>query len=119
MSGEVEKCPILHVRPKFDVFTLLLALKLGWALLLNLHKYLADVCYKVVLYFKILPDSLNEATMKQQMTSISDYIIVCLFQNYKNMRNKRTGAKGKRLSKVFFQRPGNSQVLFDISFLCV
>ena len=22
MSGEVEKCPILHVRPKFDVFTL-------------------------------------------------------------------------------------------------
>ena len=23
MSGDVEKCPILHVRPKFDVFTLL------------------------------------------------------------------------------------------------
>ena len=23
MSGEVEWCPILHVRPKFDVFTLL------------------------------------------------------------------------------------------------
>ena len=23
MSGEVVKCPILHVRPKFDVFTLL------------------------------------------------------------------------------------------------
>ena len=22
MSGEVEWCPILHVRPKFDVFTL-------------------------------------------------------------------------------------------------
>ena len=22
MPGEVEKCPILHVRPKFDVFTL-------------------------------------------------------------------------------------------------
>ena len=22
MSREVEKCPILHVRPKFDVFTL-------------------------------------------------------------------------------------------------
>ena len=22
MSGEVEKCPILHVCPKFDVFTL-------------------------------------------------------------------------------------------------
>ena len=22
MSGEVEKCPILHVRPKFNVFTL-------------------------------------------------------------------------------------------------
>ena len=23
MSGEVEKCPILHVCPKFDVFTLI------------------------------------------------------------------------------------------------
>ena len=23
MSGEVEWCPILHVRPKFDVFTLI------------------------------------------------------------------------------------------------
>ena len=23
MSEEVEKCPILHVRPKFDVFTLI------------------------------------------------------------------------------------------------
>ena len=23
MSGEVELCPILHVRPKFDVFTLI------------------------------------------------------------------------------------------------
>ena len=23
MSGAVEKCPILHVRPKFDVFTLI------------------------------------------------------------------------------------------------
>ena len=22
VPGEVEKCPILHVRPKFDVFTL-------------------------------------------------------------------------------------------------
>ena len=58
----------------------------------------------MVIYFKILPDSLNEATMKQQMTSISDYIIVCLFQNYKNMRNKRTGAKGKRLSKEVFSK---------------
>ena len=28
MSGEVEKCPILHVRPKFDVFILLS--KLVW-----------------------------------------------------------------------------------------
>ena len=37
------------------------------------------------LYFKILPDSLIETTMEQQMTSISDYIIVCLFQNYKNI----------------------------------
>ena len=26
MSGEVEKCPILHVRPKFDVFTLPMSL---------------------------------------------------------------------------------------------
>ena len=47
------------------------------------------------LYFKILPDSLNETTMKQQMISISNYIIVCLFQNYKNMWIKRTDAKGK------------------------
>ena len=23
MPGEVEKCPIIHVRPKFDVFTLM------------------------------------------------------------------------------------------------
>ena len=23
MSGEVEKCPILHVHPKFDVFTVM------------------------------------------------------------------------------------------------
>ena len=38
--------------------------------------------------------------MKQQMTSIRDLIIVCLFQNYKNMWNKRTDAKGKRQSKV-------------------
>ena len=29
MSGEVEKCPILHVRPKFDVFTLLFKLYPG------------------------------------------------------------------------------------------
>ena len=26
MSGEVEKCPILHVRPKFNVFTLMINL---------------------------------------------------------------------------------------------
>ena len=68
------------------------------------------------LYFKILPDSLNEATMKQQMTSISDYIIVCLFQNNRNMKNKSTGAKGKHLSKAFFSKTCYSQVLFDISF---
>ena len=31
MSGEVEKCPILHVRPKFDVFTLISVLaQLTW-----------------------------------------------------------------------------------------
>ena len=52
------------------------------------------------LYFKKWPDSLNETTMKQQMTSISDNIIVCLFQNYKNMWIKRTDTKGKCLSKV-------------------
>ena len=28
MSGEVEKCPILHVRPKFDVFTLVTELNI-------------------------------------------------------------------------------------------
>ena len=67
------------------------------------------------LYFKILPDSLNETTMKQQMTSISDYIIVCLFQNNKNMCNKRTDAKGKRLSKVVSSKTFYSKVLFDIS----
>ena len=30
MSGEVEKCPILHVRPKFDVFTLVDIAKKNW-----------------------------------------------------------------------------------------
>ena len=33
MSGEVEKCPILHVRPKFDVFTLGVVCKLIFAFL--------------------------------------------------------------------------------------
>ena len=37
-------------------------------------------------------------------THLLFYIIVCLFQNYKNIGNKRTGAKGKRLSKVFFSK---------------
>ena len=67
------------------------------------------------LYLKTLPDSLNETTMKQQMTSISDYIIVCLFQNYNNMWNRRTDANGKRLSKVVSSNTCYSQVLFDIS----
>ena len=31
-------------------------------------------------YIEINPDSLNETTMKQQITSITDYISVCLFQ---------------------------------------
>ena len=66
-------------------------------------------------YLKILPDSLNETTMKQQMTSISDYISVCLFQNYNNMWNKWTDAKGKRLSKVVSSKTCYGQVLFDIS----
>ena len=64
------------------------------------------------LYFKILPDSLYE-TMKQQMTSISDYIIVCLFQNYKNMWIKRADAKGKCLSNVVSSK---AKLLFDISW---
>ena len=58
-----------------------------------------------------LPDSLNK-TMKQQMTSISDYIIVCLFHNYKNTWIKRTDAKGKRLSNVVSSK---TQLLIDIS----
>ena len=42
----------------------MLLMKQAWALLLKLHEYLADVCYKLVIFQK-LPDSLNEATMKQ------------------------------------------------------
>ena len=45
-----------------DCLTLvMLPLKQAWVLLLKLHEYLADVCYKLVI-FKILPDSLNEST---------------------------------------------------------
>ena len=66
------------------------------------------------LYFKILTDSLNETTMKQQMTSIRDYIVVCLFQNYRNIWIKRTDAKGKCLSKVVSSKTRYSQVLFGI-----
>ena len=64
----------------------MLPLKQAWTLMLTLHEYLADGCYKLVI-FQILPvpESLNETTMKQQITSISDYIIVCLIQNYKNI----------------------------------
>ena len=47
------------------------------------------------LYFKILPDSLNETTMKQQMISISNYIIVCLFQITKTCGLKGLTLKGK------------------------
>ena len=72
----------------------MLALKQAWALLLNLHVYVADVCYKLVIYFKILPDSLNEATMKHQMTSISDYIIVCLLKITRTWGIKGLGLKG-------------------------
>ena len=55
-----------------DCLTLvMLPLKQAWALLLKLHEYLADICHKLVINFKILPDSLNGTTMKQQMTSIS------------------------------------------------
>ena len=48
-----------------------------------------------------LPDSLNEATRKTT-NDFNQRLHNCSFQNYKNMRNKRTVAKGKRLSKVFF-----------------
>ena len=51
----------------------MLPLKQAWALLLKLHEYLTDVCYKLVIF----QDSLNEATIKQQMTSISDCLLVC------------------------------------------
>ena len=92
----------------------MLPLKQAWVLLLKLHEYLADVCYKLVL-FQNIAVSLNETKMKQQMTSISDFIIVCLFQNYKNMWIKRTDAKGKCLSKVVSSKTHYSKVLFDIS----
>ena len=39
--------------------------------------------------------------MKQKMTSISDFIIVYLYQNYKNMWNKRTGSTGKQARRFF------------------
>ena len=67
------------------------------------------------LYLKTLPASLNKTTMKQQITSISDYISVCLFQNYNNMWNKETDDKGKRLSKVVSSKTCYGQILFDIS----
>ena len=66
-------------------------------------------------YFKILSDSLNETTIKQQKTSISDYMIGCLFQSYKNMWNKRTDAKGKRLSKVVSSKTCYSHV-YSLTF---
>ena len=39
MSGEVEKCPILHVCPKFDVFTLLGLLGLPEVTIYNLLNF--------------------------------------------------------------------------------
>ena len=39
MSGEVEKCPILHVRPKFDVFTLVYSGRLFNINKVNKRKY--------------------------------------------------------------------------------
>ena len=91
----------------------MLPLKQAWVLL---HEYISLMFDTNWLYFKILPYSFNEATMKQQMALNSDYITVCLFQTYKNVWNKRTGAKGKRLSKVVSSKTCYSQVLFDISF---
>ena len=41
MSGEVEKCPILHVCPKFDVFTLMVKN-------LNCVKYIVFILYTFV-----------------------------------------------------------------------
>ena len=89
-------------------------LKHAWVLLLNCTT-ISLMFATNWLYFKILPDSLNETTKKQQMTSIRDYTFVCLFQNYKNMWIKRTNAKGKCLSKVVSSKTRYSQVLFDIS----
>ena len=73
-------------------------------MLLKLHEYLTEICYKLVIFQNIVCP-LNEATMKQQMISISDYILVYWYQNYKIMWNKRTGSKGKHLSKAVLQRP--------------
>ena len=44
MSGEVEKCPILHVCPKFDVFTLYDILIL---VVYKLHSYMDPCCIYV------------------------------------------------------------------------
>ena len=89
-------------------------LKHAWVLLLNCTN-ISLMFATNWLYFKLLPDSLNETTKKQQITSISDYINVCLFQNFKNMWIKRTDAKGKCLSNVVSSKTRYSQVLFDIS----
>ena len=92
----------------------MLQLKQAWTLLLKLHEY-SLVFATNWLHVKLLPDALKETTMKQRMTSINDYIIVCLFQNYKNMWNKRTDAKEKRLSKMVSSKNYYSQVHFDNS----
>ena len=55
------------------------------------------------LYFKILPDSLNETTMKQEMTSISDDIIVCLFQITRICGKKGLTLKVNAKQGVFFK----------------
>ena len=97
----MEDLPLLQSSCWDDFLTLvMLPLKQAWALLLDLHEYLADDCYKLVIF--------------QRLHSWS-----CLFQNYKNMWNKRTGANGKRLSKLVSSKTCCSQVLFETSFLCV
>ena len=46
MSGEVEKCPILHVRPKFDVFTLFVDAELHslWMFCVRSFFWSAELC---------------------------------------------------------------------------
>ena len=55
MSGEVEKCPILHVRPKFDVFTLLYYRKSQAPVLNFISKQYTPETKLQYIYQKFLP----------------------------------------------------------------